>query len=400
MRRLLWPTVLAHVVPAVAWGLLAELVFRRTAPMVVIGVLVLVVGVVMFVPRTNVYLRGERRSLVQVALVDVPYFVHWTAGLLMVPIVLVAIAVELGVRAARGDLAFPRWAFIGSYVLGCAIATYGALVRRRVTKTLRIEVPIEGLDPSFDGYRIAHLSDMHISSWTPRSWGMRWARAANALGCDLAVVTGDMVANGTGFHQDIADVIGALRARDGVVACMGNHDYFGNAEPLVSMIEGAGARLLRNESVRITRDGAHLHLAAIDDRWSRRSNMGDALRDCDTGAPVILLAHDPVDFPAAAANEVDLVLSGHTHGGQIALPFFARHLNLSMLSRKYTLGVYRSGKSQLIVHPGLGTSGPPVRVGVAPAIVEITLRSSAGHESLGSSMQYARHDLAVPAPLV
>jgi len=156
MRRLMWPTVLAHAVPAIAWGCITGSVW--------VACLVLVVGVVSFVPRTNVYLRGHRRSRLAVALLDVPYFVHWTAGLLALPF-LVLVPVELAVRSA---LVFPKAAFIGAYGCGCALAAYGALVRRRLVQTQRVEVAIEGLDPAFDGYRIVHLSDMHISAWTPR----------------------------------------------------------------------------------------------------------------------------------------------------------------------------------------------------------------------------------------
>jgi predicted MPP superfamily phosphohydrolase len=367
MRRLLGPTVLAHVIPALAWICLTH--------SGLVGAFVLVFGTACFVPVTNAYLRGERRRALEVALIDTPYFVHWVAGLIALPIALVAVVVELAVDAARHTIAFPSAAFIGAYGLALSIATYGTVIRRRLVQTQRIEIPIDTLPASFDGYRIVQLSDMHIGAWTPKAWGMRWARAANALDADLVVVTGDMVANGTTFHEDIADVIGALRAKDGVVVSMGNHDYFGNAEPLVTMLRARGVRVLRNESEHIVRGDAHIVLAAIDDRWSRRANLDEALRAWSPGEAIVLLAHDPVDFPKAAARGVDLVLSGHTHGGQIALPLFAREVNHSRFSRKHTLGLYTEGRSRLIVHPGLGTSGPPVRIGVAPALVEITLRA-------------------------
>jgi hypothetical protein len=374
MRRLLGPTVLAHVVPAIAWACVTSILLPRFAPMgILVGCLVLVFGTVAFVPRTNAYLRGDRHTRLKVALVDTPYFAHWVAGLLSIPIAILAVTVELVVRAIRHDAAFPKAAFVGSYVVALVIATYGAVIRRRVVQIQRVEIPMDGLADSFDGYRIVQLSDMHIGAFTPRAWGMRWARAANALDPDLVVVTGDMVANGTTFHEDIADVIGALRGKDGVIVSMGNHDYFGNAEPLIAMLRERGVRVLRNESEHIVRGPDHIVLAAIDDRWSKRANLDDALRAWSPSEPIVLLAHDPVDFPKAAARGVDLVLSGHTHGGQIALPFLSREVNLSRFSRKHTLGLYTNARSRLIVHPGLGTSGPPVRIGAAPALVEITL---------------------------
>ena len=269
---------------------------------------------------------------------------------------------------------FPIDGITAGFLGVLALSAYGIVVRRRVFVTRRVDVAIEGLDPSLDGYRIVQLSDLHIGALTPKSWGMRWVRAANALGADLAVVTGDMVTSGTAFHHDIAEVVGALRAKDGTLVSMGNHDYFGgDGEPLMSLLARAGVRVLRNEGY-VLRDA--LYVAAIDDTWTRRDDMHAALETRPRDMPALLLAHDPDEFGAAASRGVDLVLSGHTHGGQIALPFFAKQVNLSKLSHHHHIGIYRQGKSTLYVHPGLGTTGPPIRLGVAPAIVEITLRQS------------------------
>ncbi len=322
-------------------------------------------SVAVFVNRANVYLRGEKRSGLSVALIDIPYFIHWTAGFFALPLSLLAIVFV------------PRVAFIAAYAAGFVLAAYGALFRRRAFAIVRTTIEIPGLDPALDGYRIAHLSDLHLGPWTPRSWGLRWARAANALGCDLAVVTGDLVVSGTSFHDDAADVVGALRAKDGVLVVMGNHDYdhrpkTDNAgEALVAAIESRGARVLRNEGV----SHGRLFVGGIDDRWSNRADLDRVFLQRPSNSTTVLLAHDPVDFEGAADRGAHLVLSGHTHGGQLAVPFAARTLNLGRFHRRHTLGVYRRGDSALVVHPGLGTSGPPVRIGVAPAIVEITLRA-------------------------
>jgi uncharacterized protein len=181
-----------------------------------------------------------------------------------------------------------------------------------------------------------------------------------------------MVTSGTAFHADIASVVSSLRAKDGTLVSMGNHDYFGgDGEPLMSLLVEAGVRVLRNEGF-VVRNA--MYVAAIDDTWTRRQDLTAALRDRPENMPTVLLSHDPDEFASAAKRGVDLVLSGHTHGGQVALPLLARHFNLSKLSHRYHLGMYRHGKSTLYVHPGLGTTGPPIRLGVAPAIVELTLR--------------------------
>ena len=235
---------------------------------------------------------------------------------------------------------------------------------------------VPGLDPRLEGLRIAQLSDLHIGTLTPRSWGLAWSRSANDRTPDLAVVTGDMVTSGTDFHEDVADVIGALRARDGVFVSMGNHDYFGaEGEPLVSMLRARGVGVLRNEGVVIERGGAKLWLAAIDDTWTRRDDIARAMRERPPGATTVLLAHDPNRFDAAADAGANVVLSGHTHGGQVGVPFLSRVANLATFGYRYNVGFYRRGPSVLYVHPGLGTTGPPMRLGVAPEVTILTLRA-------------------------
>jgi len=155
---------------------------------------------------------------------------------------------------------------------------------------------------------------------------------------------------------------------------MGNHDYFGEGE-LISLLTARGARVLRNEGVVLERGDARLYLAAIDDTWTKRDDMARALADRPANAPAILLAHDPERFTAAAKRDVALTLSGHTHGGQIAVPFLYRWLSLSHLTHHFHVGLYERGKAKLYVHPGLGTTGPPMRLGIAPEVVMITLRA-------------------------
>jgi predicted MPP superfamily phosphohydrolase len=239
-----------------------------------------------------------------------------------------------------------------------------------------LDVHVDGLDPSFDGFRIAHLSDLHIGTNTPKSWGLRWARAANERAADIAVVTGDMVSSGTEYHEDIAEVVAELRAKDGVFVSMGNHDYFGEGDPLVTRIRARGVSVLRNEGVVIERGGKQLYLAAIDDTWTQRDDLELALLSRPPGTQVVLLAHDPERFRQAAKRDVALTLSGHTHGGQIAFPFLSRWISLSHLTHHFHQGIYRIGRSTLYVHPGLGTTGPPMRLGVAPLVAILRLRAA------------------------
>jgi predicted MPP superfamily phosphohydrolase len=336
-----------------------------------------IVGVLVFVWRARAGGRDVRVGPVLPALVDVPYFIHWcTCVWCLVPSVGSLVCFPI-VELTRGEpLAWPLRFYFWTYVAGLVVCGYGVLVRRKWFVVKDVEVKIRGLDPSFEGYTIAHLSDLHIGTLTPRARGEKWTRAANARTPDLAVVTGDMVTSGTAYHPDIAAVIATLRAKDGTFVSMGNHDYFGDGEPLISLIEARGVRVLRNEGTLLERNGAKMYLAAIDDTWTKRDDMNRALRDRPDGMPVILLAHDPDRFPQAADRGVMLTLSGHTHGGQIAFPFLSRWVSLARIAHRYNVGLYRLGESWLYVHPGLGTTGPPMRLGVAPAVVILTLRAA------------------------
>ena len=133
--------------------------------------------------------------------------------------------------------------------------------------------------------------------------------------------------------------------------------------------------MLRNEGELIEHDGKRVYLAAIDDTWTKRDDLARALEGKPEGTSTILLSHDPERFPHAAEKEVELTLSGHTHGGQIAVPFLWRWFSLAHISHHYAVDLYNEGRSWLYVHPGLGTTGPPIRLGIAPAVVLLTLRA-------------------------
>jgi predicted MPP superfamily phosphohydrolase len=336
-------------------------------------------GTALFVGRARAGMPDRRRNGAFVRFVDIPYYVHWCACLWsLIPSVL-ATAIAPAIELVRGSpVHLPMGFYMWTYLSGLVVCGYGILVRRRWFRVVEREVRVPSLDARLDGLRIAHLSDLHLGTLTPRSWVLAWVRAANRTAPDLAVVTGDMVTSGTDFHEDVADALGELRAKGGTFASMGNHDYFGDDEPLVSHLRGRGVRVLRNEGVALDCNGATLWLAAIDDTWTRRDDLAAAMRDRPEGATTVLLAHDPNRFDAAADAGADVVLSGHTHGGQIAMPFLSRALNLANLTHRYTVGLYRRGRSVLYVHPGLGTTGPPMRLGVAPEVTVLVLRREEG----------------------
>jgi predicted MPP superfamily phosphohydrolase len=294
-----------------------------------------------------------------------PFFLWWTVAMLFAVLLLPALLVAAVLPVGKADAL--------SVAIGLAVV--GALFALRQRPRVRAhEVFVSGLPAAFDGYRIAQISDLHVGPFAGAARVASWVAAANNQGADLVVATGDFIASGSSFVPVVAAAFQKLVARDGAFACMGNHDYFTDGDALADAIERAGVPVLRNRGVDIRRDGAVLHLAGVDDTWTRRANVGQALSGRPSGAPVILLAHDPMLFPEAARAGVDLTLSGHTHGGQLALPFFAKRWNLARVFTGFTTGLYRAGESTLYVNRGLGTTGPPIRIAVPPEIAVLTLR--------------------------
>jgi predicted MPP superfamily phosphohydrolase len=202
----------------------------------------------------------------------------------------------------------------------------------------------------------------------------RWVDRLNALKPDLVAVTGDLITSGDAFIDEVADALAGLRARDGVFACMGNHDYFGDAPRLVEALSAGGLAVLRNAGCVIERAGARLFVAGVDDTWTGQADVARAVADRPPDAHTILLAHDPNLFPEAARLGVTLTLSGHTHGGQLAIPGLSRRFNLARIMTRFSSGLYRAGSSLLYVNRGSGTTGPPIRLGTRPEIALITLR--------------------------
>jgi hypothetical protein len=227
---------------------------------------------------------------------------------------------------------------------------------------------------------VAHLTDLHVGSFTPPELVAGWLDRVQRERPDMTVITGDLVTSGVQFHEAIARLVGSLSSPGGVFFVAGNHDYFGDGEPLFGWMKERGVRVLRNEHVVVERDGAVVIVAGVDDLWTERFDLASALRERPSG-PTILLAHDPLVFDEAAKRGVEVVLSGHTHGGQIGVPGLARWINLTKLSSPYSLGVYRKEGSTLVVSGGMGCTGVPIRVGVPPEVLILRLRRARSAQS-------------------
>jgi predicted MPP superfamily phosphohydrolase len=302
-----------------------------------------------------------------------PFFVWWVICAAFLGFAAIGLVVA-AVTAVTVDSALK--ACIGLGILG------GLHALGRWPRIRRIPVPVAGLPDAFVGYKIAQLSDVHCGPFTPEVRVRQWVDRANRLGADVITVTGDLITSGPHYVPTVARVLAELRAPDGIYGCLGNHDYFTDGDAFADELNRAGLPILRNSGVVIEREGAKLYLAGVDDTWTRRNDMETALKDRPPGAPAVLLAHDPVLFPEAAGRGVALTLSGHTHGGQFTVPVFPRSWNLARVVSPYTLGTYRLGPATLFVNRGLGTTGPPIRLGAPPEIALFTLVPAPTHDEV------------------
>jgi len=312
---------------------------------------------------------------------DQPLFAHFGASTfsLLVSPVSVLLALPLAWWGVGGGSSWKSWQLITSYAyaLGALLSVWSIWIERRFVRVRRIDVPIRGLPAEFDGYRIAQLSDLHVGSFDPKSRALEWVALSNALDPDLVAVTGDLVTSGRGFYRDVAEALGELRAKDGVFVSMGNHDLWNNDE-LTRLVAEHGPTVLRNSTRIIHRGDAILNVAGVDARIAAPAEVAHSLEKCEPGAPVVLLAHYPWIFQAAVASGADLILTGHTHGGQLGVPFLGERLNLARLTGQRSRGLVFSGKTAMYVNAGLGTTGPPMRLAVPPEIALITLRRASG----------------------
>jgi predicted MPP superfamily phosphohydrolase len=246
-----------------------------------------------------------------------------------------------------------------------------------------VRVPLEGLHEDHDGLRIVQLSDLHIGN------GMEGARLealvmrTNALSPDVIALTGDIFDFDPSHIESGARGLSGLRARLGVYAVLGNHDTYTGIEQVVAGLErfAPQLQLLRKDLIRLPGE-APLYLAGIDDPgnvWTARGFHLPALDELaaqmPSDGPVLLLVHRPEAFPQASELGFALVLAGHTHGGQIAVPFAPRTLNPARIITSYPRGLYRENGSLLYVNRGVGVAGPALRISCTREIATIRLIS-------------------------
>jgi hypothetical protein len=268
---------------------------------------------------------------------------------------------------------------VGAAVLGVGGLAYARAIEPEWIEITRLRLALPGLPGAFRGYRVAHLSDIHMDRWMTGERLAGIVSLVNAQWPDLVALTGDYVTHGhrrDRLYRDLATGLGALRTRDGVVAVLGNHDHWLDAAFARRALRGAGAIELGNRAHVLRRGDAMFYVGGVDDYWTAHARLDDVLDQVPAGSAAILLAHEP-DFAdlSAPSGRFALQLSGHSHGGQVRLPLLGPPI-LPPYGRKYPMGLYRVGRMWLYTNRGVGMLSPRVRLNCRPEITVYTLETA------------------------
>ena len=274
-------------------------------------------------------------------------------------------------------------------VVGAGVFLYSRYVEPYWVAVERLTLPLARLAPPFDGYRIVHVSDFHLDGWMTPERLERVVDLANEQEPDLVVITGDFVAVSIDYISGLPGPVGRLKATDGVVAVLGNHDHMNDADAVRRALCSSGVVDVSNGVYTLHRAGAALHVCGVDsvmEGYDRLEEVLEALNEAEPGC-AILLAHEP-DFAdkTAATGRFDLQLSGHSHGGQVRIPFLETPYVVPLLSRlgysfvppliyEYPSGLYEVGKMYQYTNRGLGVIYARFRLNSRPEVTVLDLRS-------------------------
>jgi len=248
--------------------------------------------------------------------------------------------------------------------------------RRLVVRDYDLKLP--HWPERLSGLRAGVMSDLHAG--VPHAGLDKIRRAVDALNArepDIHLLLGDYLDASQVLRRElaperVAEEVGRLRSRFGTIAVIGNHDWRNSGDRMWRALEAVGITVLEDRAVPV--DNGAFWVAGLADLRHRRPDIGTALHDVPRDAPVLMLSHDPDMFPGVP-NRVSLTLSGHTHGGQIAIPLIRRPLLPSYYGERYAVGHIVEHGRHLLVTSGVGTSGLPIRLLKPPEVVIVTLRN-------------------------
>lgn len=389
MKRILSPFVLS--LTAILGGGYAYAAWRLTEPGVARLALALPFALVWLVPVVYWVFGRENHRRADDLLHAASYLcMGWLTYVLVLGLLRDALLAAGGLAGGALETLVARWGVAAVWWGSLVALAAGMLAAARGPQVRRVDILIDRLPAAFEGFTIAQISDLHVGPTIGAAYVRRVVEIANGLAPDLVALTGDIVDGSVQRLSAAVEPLGRLRARDGVVLALGNHDYYSGAKAWTAHFGRLGIRVLRNEYLLLQRGDARLVVGGVTDPAGQfevppelpRPELASGPAHID--APRILLAHNPRLAPLAERAGFDLQLSGHTHAGQ----FFPWTLAVRLVHAPHVEGLSRQGRTWVYVNAGTGTWGPPVRLGTRP---ELTLvRLTAGGPSADQN-RGARH---------
>ena len=270
---------------------------------------------------------------------------------------------------------FLKWLTAGGVVGFGGIAFDAFAIEPHGFKVTKHTISLPRLPQDWDGLTIAHITDTHIGRLSSLEDARQIVDMTNQLHPDLIVITGDIVSRSDSISPALSEVLRDLRAPMGKFAVLGNHEYWTDSPKIIETFEAAGIKFLTNDNHIFTRNAKALVLGGVDDLMEGKPDVLRAFSGIDKNVPRILLCHNPdyaEDMPAK--SNVDLMLCGHTHGGQVKIPLIGPPL-VPITHKKYSEGLVDGPHCPVFVSRGLGMVEIPVRFNCPPEIPLITLRA-------------------------
>jgi uncharacterized protein len=244
---------------------------------------------------------------------------------------------------------------------------------------------LKGLPAAFDGTTVAQISDLHHSSLVPAVYLEKCVEMVNRLSPDIILLTGDYVTSEgwagradvtRDYVQPLPELLSPLKARFGRFAVLGNHDTTVNPRAITKALQEAGIHVLRNERLALTRDGARLPIVGFADFGTEYADQRRALAGIRPEEPAVIMSHNPDLFGRGINHRNGIVFAGHTHGGQVRVPFMKPFYVPSVYDDRFLSGRFQEGDLTMLVNRGLGVIRYRIRFNCPPEITFVTLRAA------------------------
>lgn len=266
---------------------------------------------------------------------------------------------------------FLQYGFCGG--AAALLSSYPFLIERNIVQVNRYRVPVAGLPPSFNGFTLAHLTDLHHGPLVSDAFIRNVVHKTNSLKADAIVCTGDYVhADNTRNETDrVWPILSSLTAREGVYAVLGNHDHWADYDRSMSWLQRTGQDV-RHQCKAIYRGRERILIGGSGDYWEDELGIDKAFANSDRDDCRVLLSHNPDAIDTDFHTPVALVISGHTHGGQVVIPFLGPP-KLPVKNKRYSSGLISTRNTRLFISRGIGWAIYPVRFNCYPEIALLEL---------------------------